>query len=231
MVDDTKQRLLMAAGEVFASKGFEAASVREISTLAEANVAAINYHFGDKQKLYLACLEQTVCGQQEDIASAPWSQPGLTGHDKLRAFITGMLRSRLDPSRPGWHMEIMLREMAHPSPACAQMVEQFIRPMADALWDILREFCPDAPPDRHGWLVGFSIVGQVLFYYVHQPIVRSLIGEEEFQQLTIDELADHITRFCLAALGQAGPIQTKFAEVAPGGLVQRTLPTPTETTS
>lgn len=227
MVDDTKQRLLMAAGEVFASKGFEAASIREISTLAKANVAAINYHFGDKQKLYLACLEQTVCSQREDLASAPWTQAGLTGREKLRAFIAGMLTSRLDPTRPSWHMEIMLREMAHPSPACTQMVEQFIRPMADSLWDILSEFCPNASRDRHGWMVGFSIVGQVLLYYVHQPIVRSLMGEDEFRRLTIEELADHITWFCLAALGQAAPIQTKFEHSAADPMV-RTVSSSTE---
>ncbi|MBL8830129.1 MAG: CerR family C-terminal domain-containing protein [Planctomycetaceae bacterium] len=214
MVDDTKQRLIQAAGEVFASKGFEAASVREISTLAGANIAAINYHFGDKQKLYLACLEQTVCSQQEDLACAPWTSPGLPPHARLRAFIEGMLRSRLDPARPRWHMEIMLREMAHPSPTCAEMVERFIRPMAESLWSILGEFIPNAPQDRHGWVVGFSIVGQVLFYYVHQPIVRTLMGDDEFNRLTVTELAEHITRFCLAALGQGPAIQATVSQLA-----------------
>lgn len=215
MVEDTKQRLVDAAGEVFASKGFDAASVREISGAAGVNIAAINYHFGDKQKLYLACLEQTVCGQREDLACAPWTAPGLSAQDRLRAFIGGMLRSRLDPSRPHWHMEIMLREMAHPSPACAQMVEQFIRPMADALWEIVHELCPGAPRDGRGWLVGFSIVGQILFYYVHQPIVRSLMGDGEFERLTVEELADHITRFCLAAFGQGAPIQDSYSPASP----------------
>ena len=53
---ETRRRLLDAAGEVFAEKGFAKATVREICQKAEANIAAVNYHFGDKEKLYAAVL-------------------------------------------------------------------------------------------------------------------------------------------------------------------------------
>ncbi|OYW17242.1 MAG: hypothetical protein B7Z55_12930 [Planctomycetales bacterium 12-60-4] len=56
------------------------------------------------------------------------------------------------------------------------------------------------------WRMGFSIVGQVLFYYVNQPIVRLLIGPEAYEQLTVDILADHVTRFSLAAIGYSPPL-------------------------
>ena len=61
--DPTKARLLEAAGEEFAEKGFELARVRAICERAGANLAAVNYHFGDKEQLYVeALLEAHRCG-------------------------------------------------------------------------------------------------------------------------------------------------------------------------
>ena len=48
---DTIHQILNAAGEVFAIKGFKDATIREISAQAGVNLAAINYHFGDKERL------------------------------------------------------------------------------------------------------------------------------------------------------------------------------------
>src|SRR6266566_7215778 len=54
--DTTRQRLLEAAGQVFADQGYRQATVRDICARADANVASINYHFGDKEKLYSAAV-------------------------------------------------------------------------------------------------------------------------------------------------------------------------------
>ena len=53
---ETRRQLLEAAGEVFAEAGYRDATVREICRRAGANIAAINYHFGDKEKLYAEVL-------------------------------------------------------------------------------------------------------------------------------------------------------------------------------
>ncbi len=58
--DPIKVRLIEAAGEEFAGKGFECARIRTICDRAGANVAAVNYHFGDKEQLYVATVLERI---------------------------------------------------------------------------------------------------------------------------------------------------------------------------
>lgn len=197
---DIKTRLIETAGQLFGGHGFEAVGIREICQDAGANVAAVNYHFGDKRGLYVACLKHAQSCRVDDIAID--QLVGMSPEEKLRAFIRGMLESKLDESRPAWHLEMMLREMSRPTDACREIVEDYIRPMAESLAEILRELLPGTEWNAQSWMIGFSIVGQVIFYQVNQPVVRLLMGSDEFESLSIDVLTEHITRFTLAALGR-----------------------------
>ena len=87
--------------------------------------------------------------------------------------------------------------------------------MADTLAGILQELVPGWSLNPHSWLLGFSIVAQVLFFYVHQPVVRILMGDEGFDSLTLDMLTDHITRYSLAAIGQGPPVTAGLQASAP----------------
>jgi AcrR family transcriptional regulator len=205
MAEDIKSKLIDVAGKAFAEKGYDAVGIREICQQAGANVAAVNYHFGDKRGLYCACLRHAQTCHVEDLATPAWP-PTFTPQDKLRAFIHGMLKTKLDPSRPQWHQDLMLREMTRPSEACREIVEDYIRPMAQSLGEILQELLPGSSWNRQTWLIGFSIVSQVLFHQLHQPVVRILMGPEGFESLNIDVLTDHVTRYCLAAIGQGPPV-------------------------
>jgi AcrR family transcriptional regulator len=200
-----RDRLIAVAGPAFARRGFEGVSIRDICREAGASVAAVNYHFGDKQSLYAACLEtaQAECNDRTLAAVDPTAAPA----DRLRGFIAGMLASQVAPGKPAWHMELMLREMVHPTEATRLVVERFIQPLAAALREILDELCPGISASEHeGWPAGFSIVAQVLFYGTYGPIARLLMGDAGFQQLSVDEIADHVTRFSLAALGKEQPL-------------------------
>jgi AcrR family transcriptional regulator len=213
MADDIKIRLIETAGAAFGERGYEAVGIREICQRAGANVAAINYHFGDKRGLYVACLRHAQSCRVDDLAAAEWPA-GLSAAEKLRSFVRGVLESKLDPTRPPWHLEMMLREMSRPTDACGEIVEDFIRPMAESLGAILSELMPGVQWDQRTWMIGFSIISQILFYHINQPVIRLLMGEQEFQSLTLDDLTDHITRFSLAALGHAPPCQGDLAEIA-----------------
>ena len=57
-MDGAREKIIDAAGRVFAERGYKAATVRQICHAAEANVAAVNYYFGDKGQLYLETVKQ-----------------------------------------------------------------------------------------------------------------------------------------------------------------------------
>jgi len=198
-VDDTRQRLITTAGEIFAENGFRAATVREICSRAQANVAAINYYFGDKKGLYIEAVQAAHCGTPQ-MLNPEWPDD-MPAAERLRFFIREWMRHFLDESRPAWQAKLMLREMAEPTEACTKLVEAYIRPMADVLRGILNSLVPESLSEEDRWLVGFSIVGQCLFYKVHRPVAELLLGKEQYQQLDLDRLATHICGFSLAALG------------------------------
>ncbi|HEY7423173.1 MAG TPA: CerR family C-terminal domain-containing protein [Gemmataceae bacterium] len=197
----TLRRLLEAAGEIFAEKGFKGATVREIIARAGANIAAVHYHFGDKERLYIEAVKHAACGEPEDMR-LEWS-PGTPPAVKLRDFIRFQLRKFLDPSRPPWLARLIMRELTQPSDACAELVREYIEPKSKVLLGILRELLPPNMPRRKLFLTAFSIVGQCHFYCSHKPIIRLLIGEDEYQRLDVAALAEHIAQFTLRALGIA----------------------------
>ncbi len=100
---ETRQRLLEAAGEVFAERGFRNTTIREICRRAQANLAAVNYHFGDKERLYAAVMEYA---QDWALAKYPLAQGesrDIPAPERLRAFVRYLLFSVLTRAPPpGW---------------------------------------------------------------------------------------------------------------------------------
>lgn len=198
MTDLTQQRVLEAAEEIFAEKGFKAASIREIAKKARANVAAINYYFGDKERLYIEAVKYAHRGCTEGEPFPEWAA-GTPAIQKLRDFIRVMAARMLSPASPA-STQLMMREMAQPTAACVEIVNEYIQPMAHTLGSILTELVPDAS-EQQQFLIAFSIVGQCLFYRNDRAIAALLVGEAEFQRYDAELVANHVASFTLRALG------------------------------
>jgi TetR/AcrR family transcriptional regulator, regulator of cefoperazone and chloramphenicol sensitivity len=210
--DATKTRLLEAAGEEFAEKGFESARIRDICRRAKANVGGVNYYFRDKQQLYLeAVLEAHRCGMSREAEQS--ISEGVPS-ERLRAFIHHFLVNVLAMNQQNtWHSMLMLREMLRPTEACETLVRETIRPKFERLQAILREICPGADERRLNAL-GFSVIGQCLHYRMARAVSERLIGAEAYHALDLDYLTDHIAGFTLAALGLAAPINGETGHFA-----------------
>jgi AcrR family transcriptional regulator len=196
---DTRERLLAAAGQVFAEKGFKDATVREICHRAEVNIAAVNYHFGDKERLYGELVKEAHRLRVQRVPLPGWDE-NTVPEQKLREFVHTLLVRLLDDPAPPWHVQLMLREMAQPTGACTALVRDYIEPDFKLLLGIIDELVPAGVPMARRRLIAFSVVGQCLHYRVAQPVIELLVPPEECRHLTSDQLADHIARFTLAAL-------------------------------
>jgi AcrR family transcriptional regulator len=198
----TREHLLEAAGEVFAEVGFRAATVRQICQRAGANIAAVNYHFGDKAELYQAVLRESY---QAAIAKYPPNfglPPRATPEQRLRAFIHSFLLRIFSEGPSARHGKLMAREMIEPTGALDGIVKDNIRPMSVVMMSIVGDLVGPKATDKTKRLCAMSVVSQVLFYHHCRPVVLRLFPETKFDDATISALTDHITNFSLAALKQ-----------------------------
>jgi TetR/AcrR family transcriptional regulator, regulator of cefoperazone and chloramphenicol sensitivity len=199
--ESTRDKILSAAGEVFAEQGFERATIRAITERAGANLAAVNYHFRDKAELYTrvvvdACSARAAFREAvADAASSP--------EQRLRSLIHHFLEYLLDPARPEWKRRLMAREMANPTTALDALVEENLRPLREEfLIPTLRELTGGCFSRRQLSHFGSSIMGQCLYYLQARPIIERLNPDFKIGKAEVSEIAEHITRFSLAALAE-----------------------------
>ena len=195
--DDARERLLEAAGPIFADRGF-AATVREICLAAGVNVAGINYHFGDKERLYIEAVKRAHCNRMRAVAP-PWDED-VTPTEKLRMFVCGMLQRMLHEDRDSWQSRLMQREMLDPTAACREIVEEYVRPLHNRLTEVLAAIEPGVTPTDLSRTTN-SVIGQCLFYKIARPIVEIMHDADERERdFSPRVLADHITNLTVAGL-------------------------------
>ena len=192
--EQTRTRLLEAAREVFAAHGFQGATVREICRRAEANVAAVNYHFGSKDELLAEALNFNAL---KALQAAP---PGATPEVRLRLFIRDFMLLLLDEKSASRQCRIMARELADPTPVLDQIVKQGIAPLHDFLGGLVGEIVGEQVSDAVRLRCVFSILGQCLFYYHAEPVLQRLHPELRYDAAEIEAIATHIADFSLTAL-------------------------------
>ena len=202
MIDDreTRTRLLATATRLFADQGFKKVTVREICHAARANVAAVNYHFGDKLGLYREVVQQAIEGMVRTNEAAREAGEGQPAEEKLRRFIVIFLSQIMRPEFGTLH-RLVQREMQDPTPVLDALVAQGVKPRLEYLSGVVAQMIGGEATDAAVLQCVGSINAQAIIY------LPNAIGKRlgfEFRAEDIDSAAEHIAAFSIAGVRAIG---------------------------
>lgn len=200
---ETHERILEAAQKFFAEKGFDATSVRDITAEAECNVAAVNYHFGGKEKLYLESF-RAMLGALRDQRLAMLDElmlrdPTPTLQEFLAVFAEGFLDPLVDESRGRRFLVFVSREILDPRLPAAVFLEEFIHPLVKRVMDALALVGPPMAPET-ALLCVFSLIGQLLHALKAHHLLAQLDLPEPMS-FDLAEFLEHFVRFSSGGIG------------------------------
>jgi len=195
---EIRERLVDAARELFARDGFDAASVRDITARAHANLGAITYHFGSKEALYHTVIERFATPLADRLAAIS-TEPGPPLERLATAMWTFMDHIWTHPEMP----RLILRELASDRPlpepvarVIRRNMESFSRMVADGQADgSIRAGEPH--------LMAMSIAGQPLFLALASRAIRQAIGTDPGDPAIRSLIGEHVITNMKAALGNA----------------------------
>ncbi len=206
---DTKERLVAAAGEVFAERGYREATVRDICARAGANIAAIHYHFRDKAGLYEAAFAHWAAVALERYPPDMGAGPGATPKERLLAFVRSFLFRIFDRGAPGIYGRLMSRELRDPTAALDARVEETIRPLAALLISLVRAVARGRISKRAAEQGARSVVGQIVFYAHCRPVIDRLFPEQRYAPRDIERLARQVTSFSAAGIRALAALEAR----------------------
>ncbi|MFT4193974.1 TetR/AcrR family transcriptional regulator [Ottowia sp.] len=151
--NDTKARVVAAATRLFAEKGMEKVALRELTSAAGVNLAAVNYHFGTKEALCEAVLDSLAervnarrlarLGQVLDEARSAGRRPALPAI--LDTFVAPYLD---DEAADGAVLvQLLIKDRVSPSDMTARIIRRHFDPLARAYIAAFALACPDVNPD------------------------------------------------------------------------------------
>lgn len=191
---DTRGRLIDAARQIFYANGYQKATIQMIAARAKANIAAVNYHFGDKASLMVEVLSRDLAelhATMPRISQAP-QQPAR----QLRKFVRWFF-SRFEPESK---VAPLLRDISYSSDFLDAMMHAIIRPEMEALSGILRALDPGAVEER----IQRNAVCAMTLMCNTIPLIPSLQNMFSDCRIAGDDTrawSEHIADVCIRGMG------------------------------
>ncbi len=207
-LSETQQRILQAAGDVFAESGFRDATVRKICQRARVNLAAIGYHFGDKEGLYFEVLRYWHDVSMKKYPMDTATNGKILPEERLRNFVRLFLLRMLDEGKPAWFEKLFAKELMEPTAAFDRLLHEIVRPFYKVLESIIEEIVGKPTDEETIHFCCESIISQCLRFKV-KPVITRIFQKDLYTQAGIERIADHVAQFSIMGLRQIVPQSRK----------------------
>jgi AcrR family transcriptional regulator len=194
----TKERLLESACRVFTEKGFRDATVADICDDAEANIAAVNYHFGSKEELYREVwrgaveANESVYGTSEENLADP--------HKWLKAHIRNRVLSIFDKSKAGCFPRLMERGMANPTDIDNELREEFLAPRIRESEGQMKKLLGERASQQQVRCCVINIVSLYAFLNLGKMARDRLVRRDESEAEQLEAIVKQMQVFAMAAV-------------------------------
>jgi AcrR family transcriptional regulator len=207
----TRRRLLEAAGQVFAEKGFDRATGKEICGRAGANTAAVNYYYGGIDGLYAAVVREAHARFVPLAAAAAAVAGKADARAKLEAILELLVRALAGPAASSWALRVLAREIAAPSPALDALREKEFLPKTRLLRAIVAELT--GLPEEHPAVARgcISVIGACFpLLLLDRRTLKRAFPNLGLTPADTGAWVRHLLRFALAGLAAvAGEVRQK----------------------
>lgn len=211
--DATRLRLLEASVHVFGARGYDAVSTREIATAAHANQAAILYHFGSKEELYLAAAAHVAERGRAAMAAAAGPAGGkgsapLTSAAATRALddlLRGMVRGFVGLAADGAAARFVVREQTQPGRAFDVLYDGYIRAMHERVTALVAVATGRRASATATIIDAHAVVGMALGFVIARETLLRRVGWTEYTPAHVEAIANAVSELALSALGVSPP--------------------------
>jgi TetR/AcrR family transcriptional regulator, regulator of cefoperazone and chloramphenicol sensitivity len=203
----TRERILETATGLFAEQGFRRVTIRGICRAAGVNLAAVNYHFGDKAGLYREVVQAAIDAMRGTTEQARREGAGRPAEERLHVFVRTFVRRLLAGGQPRIQ-RLVQRELSDPTGLLDRVVAEAVRPRVEYLSGIMVELLGCAADDPRVLRCILSVQAQA-FAAVPNPIGARLGFNPTAKDA--EEIAAHITGFSLGGIRGLARVQRKPA--------------------
>jgi len=195
----TRERLLDSACEVFAKKGYRDATIADISELAGTNIAAVNYHFGDKEALYVEAWRLAFHKSLEAFPPDGGISSDAPAEERFRGRILAAMRRFVHPKN--YEFEIMSKELSTPTGLLSEVVRESIEPLQREFGYVVRELLGKYASEQQVQFCQMSVISQCLNLMHRKSFAEAGIKADLTpDNVKIETIADHVVRFSLAGI-------------------------------